>query len=177
MKCKAAIQGRKFYDVNENGEFDNEEKDEEGNPNRLNGRHINLYDDEWNLIDWMETGDDGTAAGNVGKGQYRFVGLDLGTYYVCEELQEGWEQSRPYDGMTDAVLWGDPATYCFEVTITSEGQTKAGRQFGNYPVIELIPVCGNGIVEVGETCDDNNTESDDGCDSSCQEEEIVTSSA
>lgn len=31
----------------------------------------------------------------------------------------------------------------------------------------LTAVCGNGNIEVGETCDDNNTASADGCDSQC----------
>src|SRR3989344_8732435 len=30
------------------------------------------------------------------------------------------------------------------------------------------PVCGNGVVESGETCDDGNTKSDDTCSASCQ---------
>jgi cysteine-rich repeat protein len=30
------------------------------------------------------------------------------------------------------------------------------------------PVCGNGAIETGETCDDSNTASGDGCSSSCQ---------
>lgn len=29
-------------------------------------------------------------------------------------------------------------------------------------------VCGNSIVETGETCDDGNTVSGDGCSSTCQ---------
>ena len=32
------------------------------------------------------------------------------------------------------------------------------------------PVCGNGTVESGETCDDGNTDAGDGCDASCQTE-------
>lgn len=31
-----------------------------------------------------------------------------------------------------------------------------------------VPVCGNGIIETGEGCDDGNTLSGDGCSSSCQ---------
>ncbi len=33
-----------------------------------------------------------------------------------------------------------------------------------------LPVCGNGIKEQGETCDDGNTANGDGCSSTCQEE-------
>lgn len=33
-------------------------------------------------------------------------------------------------------------------------------------------VCGNGVIEVGEQCDNNNTVSGDGCSSSCQCEDI-----
>jgi len=32
---------------------------------------------------------------------------------------------------------------------------------------EAAPVCGNGTVEIGEECDDNNTGAGDGCDASC----------
>src|SRR5262245_50946207 len=33
------------------------------------------------------------------------------------------------------------------------------------------PLCGNGIVEAGEECDDANTQAGDGCDQTCQNEE------
>jgi MYXO-CTERM domain-containing protein len=36
---------------------------------------------------------------------------------------------------------------------------------------EPAPVCGNGEVEEGEECDDDNTQNGDGCDEDCQEEE------
>ena len=32
------------------------------------------------------------------------------------------------------------------------------------------PVCGNGTIEYGEECDDNNTDDEDGCSSTCQDE-------
>lgn len=39
-------------------------------------------------------------------------------------------------------------------------------------VIGLAPVCGNGILESGEQCDDHNTVSGDGCSSTCLTESI-----
>ena len=36
---------------------------------------------------------------------------------------------------------------------------------------EPAPVCGNGDVEEGEECDDDNTQNGDGCDEDCQEED------
>lgn len=152
------IQGRKFQDVNYNGEFDQDEKNEEGNPNRLDDWMIYLYDENWNLIANMLTGDDETPAGNVGQGQYRFEGLVTGTYYVCEEDREGWEQTRPHDEMNfvepEGSVVEDIADRCFEVSLRA-GQHKGGVQFGNF---ELATISGmkwedtnvNGTMDEGE---------------------------
>ena len=37
----------------------------------------------------------------------------------------------------------------------------------------MCPICGNNIVEGSETCDDGNTNSNDGCSSSCSPDTIV----
>ncbi len=37
-------------------------------------------------------------------------------------------------------------------------------------VISEAPVCGNGVIETGEECDDGNTVSGDGCSATCQDE-------
>ena len=39
-----------------------------------------------------------------------------------------------------------------------------------YQLVAVRPVCGNGEIEHSETCDDNNTEDGDGCDSLCRAE-------
>lgn len=150
-----SIQGRKYYDVNVNGDFDQFEKDEPGNPNRLNGWTINLYDDSWNLVDSMETGANNTPAGNVGKGQYRFVGLSAGTYRVCEELQDGWIQTEPSSGYIRE------GSYCHEVTL-AQGQDINTIQFGNYEGADVRickidqdenPLAGWEVVLVGQRVD------------------------
>ncbi len=120
----SSIQGRKYYDVNINGDFDKEERI---NINRLNGWTINLYNNQWELIDSMQTGDDTTQAGNVAKGQYRFENVLAGTYYVCEEPQEGWYQTEPSTG----VQHPDTDLYCHTVNLRPV-EDKEGIQFGNY---------------------------------------------
>lgn len=114
-----SIQGRKYYDVNGNGDFDQEEKDASGDPNRLNDWTINLY---------MNFGEDPVASlltgHNGNKGQYRFEDLLPGTYYVCEVLQSGWTQTEPGDG-------------CHEVQV-GPGEDVAGIQFGNYELGSIL---------------------------------------
>src|SRR6187549_3107484 len=36
---------------------------------------------------------------------------------------------------------------------------------------DLVDVCGDGVVDEGEVCDDGNTAEDDGCSPTCQREE------
>jgi len=45
----------------------------------------------------------------------------------------------------------------------------AEREF--YIACEEFPVCGNGIIEEGEECDDGNLDDNDGCSSTCETEE------
>jgi len=42
--------------------------------------------------------------------------------------------------------------------------------FSGIPTPTVTPVCGNGVIETGETCDDGNTVSGDGCSSTCTTE-------
>ena len=51
--------------------------------------------------------------------------------------------------------------------IVNPDQFIEGFFFGE----EAAPVCGNSIIETGESCDDGNTNSGDGCSSTCQTEE------
>lgn len=119
-----SIQGRKYNDVNGNGDFDQNEKTDE---NRLDGWMITLYNEDFSQeIASMETGDDNTPAGNVEKGQYRFENLSLGTYQVCEELKEGWFQTEPSTGVMHE------GQYCHTVELTEPGANIVGIQFGNF---------------------------------------------
>lgn len=77
---------------------------------------------------------------------------------------------------------GDPVQVTVPVTVVSTGAYKGAKQAielrlptpapwnGGVPPPPPGPVCGNGTVESGETCDDSNTTNGDGCSSTCQTE-------
>jgi cysteine-rich repeat protein len=58
------------------------------------------------------------------------------------------------------------------IVVAVLGGCKANPLFhddagGDGPSIDAGPVCGNGIIETGESCDDGNTADGDGCNSTC----------
>ncbi|HYD35405.1 MAG TPA: SdrD B-like domain-containing protein [Vitreimonas sp.] len=145
----ASIQGRKYRDVNGDGNFN---ASEQIVANRLNGWTISIYNDlNAAPIASMVTGDDTTIAGVVGNGQYRFVGLAAGTYYVCETQQTNWQQTEPASGVANPNADG---TLCYTVTLAA-GQSVTGRQFGNFELATITgakinDLNGNGVIEAGE---------------------------
>lgn len=68
-----------------------------------------------------------------------------------------------------AVLAGVFSTGYF-IPLPSPGIISVLARGGGGP----DPVCGNGITEVGESCDDGNTSPDDGCSATCQVEGVGT---
>ena len=61
--------------------------------------------------------------------------------------------------------------------VTSFGEDASGELYivsHNGDIFKIVPdgeaVCGNGIIEIGEQCDDSNTTPGDGCDANCQTE-------
>lgn len=62
------------------------------------------------------------------------------------------------------------------VEACDDGRNRATyNQAGCGPGCKLVPRCGDGRVDGlwGETCDDSNTRSNDGCDAACQLETRV----
>jgi cysteine-rich repeat protein len=59
-------------------------------------------------------------------------------------------------------------TFCARSPGTSRDGSSAGQDGGGAAPTE--EVCGNGVVEAGEDCDDGNTNSGDGCSSTCNSE-------
>ncbi len=118
------IQGRVYHDLNNNSARDN------GEP-YLNGWTIRVYHD--NGDGWIQVGSD-LITGHTGTlGQYRITGLSLGTYYICEVVQEGWTQTDPRGAEGFANLSGaeDEALRCRRAIIDRSGRSRTGIRFGN----------------------------------------------
>lgn len=114
-----AIQGRKFEDLNQDGNRD------QGEP-YLNDWLIRIYKKNgtiWDLLGERITGHTGK------QGQYRIEGLTLGKYKICEVLQNSWLQTAP-TGVQNRER-EDEAPRCRLVLITESGQEKTGVSFGN----------------------------------------------
>ncbi|HRI70675.1 MAG TPA: choice-of-anchor J domain-containing protein [Polyangium sp.] len=62
--------------------------------------------------------------------------------------------------------------YAFRYFVTSGGPTGANSDFIGIDTVEVatvvLAVCGNNMVEAGETCDDGNTFNTDACTAMCQ---------
>lgn len=68
-------------------------------------------------------------------------------------------------GITDETSTGEPATTSAPVTSTGEGVTTTEVVTSSSTEPETL--CGNGIVEDGEECDDGNNVDEDDCRSTC----------
>jgi len=75
-------------------------------------------------------------------------------------------------GGTASNLWSesglDAGTYENEITCTFTAQdTRSFERMASDSCEVLPPVCGNGAIESGESCDDSNTSGGDGCNATC----------
>lgn len=87
--------------------------------------------------------------------------------FACDKPDSGTKQ---YFEMYRQVASGTVPKICIgETCIQSEGYKRSAQ---NYPICSgSSSICGNGQVESGEQCDDGNTQSGDGCSSTCQFEQ------
>ncbi|MFZ2024984.1 MAG: SdrD B-like domain-containing protein [Microgenomates group bacterium] len=117
------IQGRKFNDLNNNGQEDS------GEP-VINSWPIRLYNASWNLAAPEQTTHFISGYGN---GRFRFENLNIGTYYICEVLQSGWTQTDPgnTEGYLNQSTATDEAHRCRKAIINQSGQQLEGKLFGN----------------------------------------------
>jgi len=106
-----------------------------------------IVDEEW-LISLFDVNASTTVATTTdSNGYYIFENLTAGIYEISEHLFGDWIQ----------LLAPNP------VNLGDDDSTD--NNFINY-----LPICGNGIQDAGETCDDGNNVSEDGCSSTCQTE-------
>jgi len=136
-----SVQGRKFNDLNGNGwqnwgeEF-------------MNDWTIRLYNS-----DWQKAGEKTTSGSGGETGKYFFDSLEYGTYYICEAMPGGWQQTARTGG------WGvadnnsgatDEGAKCYKIEIDCSGEIFSGKFFGNQ---ETVPE--TGTVTVIKYSDDN----------------------
>jgi hypothetical protein len=124
------ISGMVFNDANGNGVKD---AGEDGM-----GAQIFMYSenegDPWGTSTFLTS--------DVIDGSYSQGELGPGTYYVCERLGPGWQQTSPDEssGVADESFYSDfEGPYCYEVDVTS-GFLADDRDFGNEPASLVVHI-------------------------------------
>lgn len=113
------IRGRKFHDLNRNGQQDSNEPG-------LAGWTIFLDTDNDGQLDGGEVSTV-TIADNVATtaideaGQFVFSNLTPGTYTVAEVMQSGWQQTAPNGGNSIPSVFSMDADMTYGVDITTDG--------------------------------------------------------
>jgi cysteine-rich repeat protein len=102
-----------------------------------------------------ETCDTGIAAGQPGA-----------CPTSCDDGQACTTDTLHSAGTCNASCTHDP------VTLPTDGDGCCPAGNNNNTDSDCAPVCGNGVVEAGETCDDGNQADGDGCSHTCQTEAV-----
>ena len=63
------------------------------------------------------------------------------------------------------------SNWCISSSVFGLGDKGTPGFLNDVCIEEVLPICGNNLIETGEQCDDGNTNSGDGCSSICQTEE------
>ncbi len=115
--------------------------------------------------------------------------VPLGDYYYGEEqLPEEWDTPLYNDQFkTDVMSLEDFFNYSGELFDDEANDDERNKDADGHIILnkgrpnrtlvvlnQYTPVCGDGIVNEGETCDDGNTRSGDGCSAECELEQDLT---
>ncbi|MDQ6985979.1 MAG: SpaA isopeptide-forming pilin-related protein [Candidatus Dojkabacteria bacterium] len=139
-KVTGSIQGRKYIDYEGDGNQDDF---------YTNGWNIHLFDSSWNHLDSMTTGVEnfgpfpsGPITGSASPASlsaiYRFTGLPVGTYYVCEESADFWNQISKGSNLVSVDTTAESnynlSPLCREIDITISKLDKTSQMFLNQPI-------------------------------------------
>jgi len=106
------------------------------------------------------------AAGHCIKGTAFLAALA----FACVGRQLGGEGGgeQTGSGSGDGIWTDDGSTGTGLPTGGDDGQTTTGETSGTTTETTAEPVCGNGILEADERCDDGNLDNTDGCLDTCE---------
>src|SRR5690349_18664290 len=88
---------------------------------------------------------------------------------ACEVPEEVEPRSESPGSVTSTTATSTTATSTTSTGTTATATTSPEVMLPPLPV----PMCGDGILDPGETCDDGNLTNLDACDSACQFEQVV----
>ena len=79
-----------------------------------------------------------------------------------------WDSHQPFEGLLSSLSFKDS----WRIEVSNEGDEKVYLDHVNFKLgsksnLRCQPVCGNGILEEGERCDDTNDKSKSGCLADC----------
>ncbi len=127
-----SISGTKFYD------WDRDNETDEGDQT-LSGWAIKLYSSNWDLLGQTTTD---------GDGNYSFIDVFAGEYFVCEVVPFGWTHS-----FNPAGTWWTSDEYCKFVNVATNENT-GGVDFHNYLIGAIHGQKFNDLNGDGEWNDD-----------------------
>jgi cysteine-rich repeat protein len=125
-----------------------------------------------------------TVAGDIHVFMVPETGVQQVWFYLDDPERTGPPEQidlhAPYDFLGGSISTASP----FDTTVLTEGahvittvvELTSGdiaRTHAQFTVVNAPAVCGDGVVEQGETCDDGNTVDDgNGCDAACQRNNV-----
>jgi cysteine-rich repeat protein len=139
------------------------------------------------LVGCSRSGDDISEAGDAGAGGLEGVpdgSIDtsdtsgvcgnkiIESYETCDgDCRESCDDRDPCteDLMTGSADTCDVICENKEITETADNDQCCPEKANAYTDKDCSPRCGNRVVEAGESCDDGNTDANDGCSADCTE--------